>query len=306
MIMSSSKHLHCFLFYLSTMLGISQYLASGLYQINRIPSLFNIIDALFTFYFRLCGLKSISIDIDEQTTVRFWTPIYRRFYKPNLVIIHGSGGDTRWQFLQQDRSYVFQAKQMVQGLKRLNLDRFSVYSVSYGAYVAYWMAEMCPRQMEKLVIVSSGIGWNNMEEREKQIRLVGRSPKELFMPATPHDLRLLGNVTLCRGNLLNWVPEFLLQRYLNEISNVNRKEKLELIDHVLANREDNFPIITQETLIIWGDQDKIFPPFLAYRLQRHLGSKARVEIIKDTGHAVYIEAPGDLNRLITTFILGHC
>ncbi|KAF2300959.1 hypothetical protein GH714_018607 [Hevea brasiliensis] len=237
-----------------------------------------------------------------NTTVRFWTPIYRRFYKPNLVIIHGSGGDTRWQFLQQvgylsrnfnlylpdllffgnsyskqqDRSYVFQAKQMVQGLKRLNLDRFSVYSVSYGAYVAYWMAEMCPRQMEKLVIVSSGIGWNNMEEREKQIRLVGRSPKELFMPATPHDLRLLGNVTLCRGNLLNWVPEFLLQRYLNE------------------------------TLIIWGDQDKIFPPFLAYRLQRHLGSKARVEIIKDTGHAVYIEAPGDLNRLITTFILGHC
>lgn len=38
---------------------------------------------------------------------------------------------------------------------------------------------------------------------------------------------------------------------------------------------------------------------------RHLGPKSKVEIIKDAGHAVNMDAPISLNALITSFVLDY-
>ncbi|KAH0864069.1 hypothetical protein HID58_081280, partial [Brassica napus] len=55
----------------------------------------------------------------------------------------------------------------------------------------------------------------------------------------------------------------------------------------------------KKTLIVWGDKDNIFSLEHGYRLQR-------LEIIKETGHAVNVEAPTTLNNLITLFLLWIC
>ncbi|KAG1342633.1 putative 4,5:9,10-diseco-3-hydroxy-5,9, 17-trioxoandrosta-1(10),2-diene-4-oate hydrolase-like [Cocos nucifera] len=64
------------------------------------------------------------------------------------------------------------------------------------------------------------------------------------------------------------------------------------------------PVLKQETLILWGDQDEVFPLSLAYQLQRHLGAKSRLEVIKDAGHALQLEKPEHVNRLIKWFLLN--
>nr|POE78304.1 hypothetical protein CFP56_64508 [Quercus suber] len=53
-----------------------------------------------------------------------------------------------------------------------------------------------------------------------------------------------------------------------------------------------------KTLLIWGEKDNIFPVFLAHQLQRHLGPKSRLAILKDSGHAVNIDSPNMVNELI--------
>lgn len=222
-----SKLLHSIIFYL--------------HFFNWPQFLFNLMDTLISFYYKLRGLESHTVDLDDQTTLHFWISNNRRSDKPNLVLIHGYGGDARWQFIYQigllsrkfnvflpdllffgrsyslrsDRSAAFQAECLAEGLRRLGVGRYSVYSISYGGYVAYRMAEICPEEVERLVIVSSGVGWDNDDEILDQIRKVGRDPTEVLLPTNPQDLRLLVGLSTCKGNPLRFLPDFFLQQFIN-------------------------------------------------------------------------------------------
>ncbi|CAN0906955.1 Monoacylglycerol lipase abhd6-A [Linum grandiflorum] len=223
----------------------------------------------------------------------------RRFnlYIPDLLFFGKSYSSSK------ERSEIYQAKCLAEGLNRLGVDRFSVYGISYGGYVGYHLAAHTEK-VEKVVLMSTGVGCSNCEKQEL-VRKLGMDPKELLVPSTCAHLRQLLTRSVYRGAYMNLVPDFFLQGYLNALSIKNRKEKMELVDHLLGNKnKESLAVLAQETLLIWGDKDNVFPVKLAYQLQRHLGSKARVAIVKDTGHAVNMDAPAQVNRLISSFILG--
>ncbi|XVF27055.1 hypothetical protein REPUB_Repub14bG0073500 [Reevesia pubescens] len=328
--MLSTKLWYLITFYLSTALSIFCNLLVYILTTNHTPFLTKFMNAILSLYFRLCGLSPCTIDLDDQTTIHFWVANHRRFNKPSLVMVHGYGGNSLWQFLYQlgplsrkfnvyvpdllffgksyskslDRSDCFQAKCLADGLKRLGVDRFSVYAISYGGFVAYQMAEMCPDAVEKVVIMSSGILYTD-DQRVEQLRKIGRHPSEILVPKNPDDLRLLVNLSMYKPNSLYWLPDFLLREFITMMYDHCRKEKTELAEHLVEKKADtNVPILTQETLIIWGDQDKVFPLELAHQLQRHLGSKSRLEIIKETGHAANMESPAEVNKLVISFVSG--
>ncbi|PON88938.1 Alpha/beta hydrolase fold [Trema orientale] len=317
-------------FYLLSIWAIYKHLVSGLVQSNGVPILVKLIEIFLGLHFRFHGLSPCTIDLDDQTTMHFWTANHRRFDKPDLVMVHGYGGNSIWQFLgqvgplskafnlylpdllffgkshtkQSDRSEIFQAKCVVEGLKRLGLNRFSLYGISYGGYVAYRMAEMCPEEVEKVVIVSSGIVWTEDQKEELLYRKYGRNGLEILLPESPRDLRLLVNLSVYKFDPLKWVPDLVLRKFV-QATKEYRKEKFEMVEHLLTKTPDsNFPILTQETLIIWGDRDNVFPLCLAYQLQRHLGPKSKLEIIKDTGHAANIDSPEMVNALTKSFVLN--
>ncbi|CAK9324730.1 unnamed protein product [Citrullus colocynthis] len=55
-----------------------------------------------------------------------------------------------------------------------------------------------------------------------------------------------------------------------------KKEKIKLAKHLLSQKADpNLPILTQESVIIWGEKDRVFPVYLADQLQRER-EKAKV------------------------------
>ncbi|KAL5822362.1 hypothetical protein ACOSQ4_020262 [Xanthoceras sorbifolium] len=294
------------------------------------PIIVPFIDKLMSMYFRLCDLSPCTVDLDDQTTLHFWTPNHRKFNKPTLVIIHGYGGTSRWQFLYQvrslavgfnlyvpdllffgksrtsnsDRSDAFQAKCLVQGMRRLGVDRFTVYGISYGGFVAYRMAEIHPQEVEKLVIVSSGIGYSE-NQKQKHLENIGRDISGILVPESPQDLRLLVTLAFSNHGYMKWIPDFLLREFINVMHNTNRKGQVELINYLMKkDANPNIPILTQETLIIWGDEDKVFPVELAHQMHRSLGPRSRLVIIKNIGHAANIESPNQLNNLITSFALG--
>jgi pimeloyl-ACP methyl ester carboxylesterase len=91
-------------------------------------------------------------------------------------------------------------------------------------------------------------------------------------------------------------------------------------------------LLDQKTLLLWGDKDQVFPVHLGYRLQRyslcifctpaaflnstcvqwsdlslflncrHLGDGCKLEIIKDAGHTLQMEAAGKVNTFIDSFL----
>ncbi|XP_052174517.1 uncharacterized protein LOC127789621 [Diospyros lotus] len=320
-------------FYLSLTIPKFRCLFAPLSHIKRFPFAVTLADAIISAYFRLCGLSPVTVDLDDQTTMHFWAATHRRFDKPALVLIHGYGSTAPWQFFRQvgplsrsfnlfipdliffgnshskrsDRSEVFQARCVVEGLRSLGVARCSLYALSYGGWVGYRAAEMFPEMVEKVVIVSSGVGGCTEEQRREGLQKIGvKKFTEMLCPKKPADLRSLAAVTMHKFSVAKLLPDFFIREFITVMHTKHSKERLELVEHLLERKaaESDLPVLTQETLLVWGDQDRVFPLFFAYQLQRHLGAKSKLEIIRDTGHAVNMEAPALLNDLIKWFVLG--
>ncbi|XP_058773182.1 uncharacterized protein LOC131647286 isoform X2 [Vicia villosa] len=83
-----------------------------------------------------------------------------------------------------------------------------------------------------------------------------------------------------------------------------RQEKKELIETLYKDRKlSNLPKITQPTLIIWGEQDQVFPLELAHRLKRHLGENAQLVVVKNAGHAINMEKPKKQYKILKSFLI---
>ncbi|XP_074266432.1 uncharacterized protein LOC141589704 [Silene latifolia] len=290
------------------------------------------VNFVLSLYYYLCfGLSPCSVDLDDETTMHYWVSKHRRRGLRNLVVVHGCGGDARWQFVLQmsslsksfniympdllfygnsstksmDRSPEFQAKCIMEGLKKgFHVERCSVYGISYGGWVTYRMAEMYPQEVEMVVIVSSGIA----SATDQKLELLKQLPipiEKLVVPRDPEALRLLVKKSVCKYDFQR-VPDFGLWEFIRIMDDKNRKAKEELILHLMS-QETNSQIsnLSQETLLVWGEEDKVFPTNLGYQLQRMIGPNARLNILKETGHAVNLDSPNELNALIKSFILGH-
>lgn len=184
------------------------------------------------------------------------------------------------------------------------MERCSVYSISYGGFVGYRMAEIYPEMVDKVVIVSSGIGCT-ADQKGEQLKNVGANVFDLLLPENPKDLRMLVNLSIYKFNPFKWVPDVFLKEFINMTCETNRNEKRELVEHLLANQAAcETSVLTQDALLVWGDKDKVFPLTFAHQLQRKLGPKVKLEILKDTGHAANIESYGSLNKLIKSFVLS--
>ena len=60
-------------------------------------------EALLSLYFSYyCNLSPCTVDLDDrETTMHMLVPNHRRCDKPNLVLVHGYGGNSKWQFVLQ-------------------------------------------------------------------------------------------------------------------------------------------------------------------------------------------------------------
>lgn len=65
--------------------------------------------------------------------------------------------------------------------------------------------------------------------------------------------------------------------------------------------DDLLPSVRQETLVIWGDHDKLLPPQWAPRFVSLLPS-VRLEMVRDAGHMPMVEKPGQTTELIVGFV----
>ncbi|KAJ0987502.1 hypothetical protein J5N97_005858 [Dioscorea zingiberensis] len=276
------------------------------------------------------GLVPISLDLPAAAaTIHIWAPAARRHSFPPLVLIHGFGANAKWQWDRQigplsrffdlyipdllyfggsrsegkDFSVAFQSRCVAAAMRQLGVSKYSVVGISYGGYVAYRMAaDEGPGVVDRVVIMTAGIG-ATPEETKALVEKERRDVSEILLPRKPEDLMALMRRSMYRPP--RWMPTFLLRDFIEVMYTERRKERVELLKELLQNSVgmDPIPVLDQETLVMWGDQDNVFPLHLAHRLQRHLGEKSRLEIIADAGHALQLEKPNRVTDLIENFML---
>lgn len=292
---------------------------------------------------RRSGLSQRTVAVDGDTTLQFWGPSPgpgpdpAAARKPALVFLHGFGPKAIWQWRRQaqhfaaafdvyvpdlvffggsatrsaERSETFQAAAVGKLLEKAGVERYAVVGTSYGGFVAYHMARMWPERVERAVIASSGINRRRSDGEAMAKRAGagaaagGGGPADVMLPETAASMRrLLGMAVSRRVSIM--VPDFVLNDVIHRLYSENRKEKIELLTGLTTEKDDTPQVsaLQQDVLLVWGENDRIFPVEMAHELKELLGKKVRLEVIKDTGHVPQLEDTAQFNKIVESFLCG--
>lgn len=189
----------------------------------------------------------------------------------------------------------------------LNLERVNLVGQSLGGGIALNYAIQFPQKVSKLVLAdSAGLGreviWTL---RLKSLPLLG----ELISSRSRKGVELSFKLAVCNQALITkevveLYYEFFSQprfqkfslRIVRSIVNIRGAR-----EEVLAPIRDNLAGITQPTLIIWGEKDRVLPLKHAYQGKEKLPN-ARVRIIEGCGHIPFFERAEEFNHLVLEFL----
>lgn len=286
---------------------------------------------LYRQSFSKAGLKSTTTDLGEGTLMHCWVPKVHSDSKPNLLLIHGVGANAMWQWSsfispllthfnlyvpdlvffgdsytkRPDRSEAFQARCVMALMEAQGVVKtMNIAGISYGGFVAYSMATQFRERVDRLVLCCAGVCMEDkdMDDGLFKVKSVDEAIS-ILLPSTPEKMKELMRLTFVKPSFQR-VPSCILNDFIHMMSAESYQEKKELILALHKDRKFcDLPRITQPTLIIWGEQDQVFPLELAHRLKRHVGENAQLEIIKNAGHAINIEKPKEVCKFMKSFLV---
>ncbi|XP_074557122.1 uncharacterized protein LOC141813117 [Curcuma longa] len=281
--------------------------------------------------FLAAGLRPSVTILADGAAIHCWAPARPDPSRLPLVLIHGFGATAIWQWSDHlrplrragfdlyvpdllffgaseshgpDRSEAYQARCVMATMEEHGLRRFGLVGVSYGGFVAYKMAALFPSAVERVVLCCAGVC---LEERDLAEGLFVVSnlddAAEILLPQRPEKLRQLVRLSFVRPPRI--MPSCFLRDYIQVMCTDYAREKVELLYSLINERKHSvLPEITQPTLIVWGEQDRIFPLELGHRLKRHLGDNAQLVVISNAGHAVNLEKSREFCENIIRFFHG--
>ncbi|XP_010269303.1 PREDICTED: uncharacterized protein LOC104606003 [Nelumbo nucifera] len=285
-------------------------------------------DWCYRYAFASTGLRSATTDLGDGTVVHCWVPKTHKQNKPTLLLLHGFGANAMWQWgdilrsfvsrfniyvpdllffgdsftTRPERSESFQAQCMMRMMAAHGVQKMILIGLSYGGFVGYGMAAQFPEAVEKVVICCSGVC---LEEKDMSEGLFIVSNLDdvfsVLLPQTPEKLRELMRLSFVKPAKI--VPSCFLRDFIDVMCTEYVEEKKELIHALLKDRKlSDLPKISQPTLIIWGEQDQVFPLVLGHRLKSYLGENAQLVVIKNAGHAVNFEKPKEIYKHLKPFL----
>lgn len=247
---------------------------------------------------------------------------YRKFPSRNkndnlpIVLIHGFGGDQNgWVFntselSEQHTVYTFDlpahgesSRQVGEGtlsslasivsglMTEIGVSRAHIVGHSLGAAIGVELAAQNPDQVATLTLLSSA-GAGTVVDRNYVEGFIGANRRARIKP---YILQLFGD------------PKFVNRDMIESLLRAKRIEGTDDCLRKLAEAsifceegtypEDKLLQVSQPVQVIWGVQDQIAPADQA----RQLPANVDVQVIKDAGHMVHIEAARAVNTMLKEF-----
>ncbi len=251
---------------------------------------------------------------------------------PPLILIHGYGGSMwQWEYQQpltaqfrvitpdligsglSDKPDIdYRPEELIESVRglmdELGLPTATLIGNSMGGGVAIGMALTYPERVHRLVLID-GLPDH---VRERLVSPLMQRALNTHVPAwlARFGASLFGSRTM--EAVLNEVvyDHRLLTPLVLDRSNRNR-QRADMIPPLLALR-DSLPLWEQQfaprlkdirhsTLILWGEQDRLFPPQVGRDLHTII-PQSRLIVIPEAGHIPQWEQPQIVNRHIREFL----
>lgn len=186
--------------------------------------------------FSWAGLKSTTTDLGDGTIVHCWVPKNPTVSKPNLLLIHGYGANSLWQFnnivgpvarhfnlyvpdlnffgwswtTRPERTESFQAQCFARLMDAQGVRRMHVVGLSYGGFVGYSLAAQYKEKVDRLVLCCSGV---TVEETDVAAGLLHMKNVDEFvnilLPQTAAQVKDLLRYTFYKP--IKGIPTFIVK-----------------------------------------------------------------------------------------------
>lgn len=184
-----------------------------------------------------------------------------------------------------------------------DIERVDVVGVSYGGLVAHELAVAEPERVRRLVMVDSpGRAFSMDEYRALCDRFGVESAAEFLIPEDEHGVQVLLDLAYDDPPR---PPKWAKRQILAGLYTDHADEKAALIDTLVADIPDyaSRPLpAPRPTLIVWGENDPVFPLAAGRRLAEMLD--AELSVIANAKHAPNLEHPERFNATLIAFLDG--
>jgi pimeloyl-ACP methyl ester carboxylesterase len=222
-----------------------------------------------------------------------WIPQIK-FFKDNFrVIAPALPGFGKSKAINSCDSIECMAKSMLDFLEKKEIKNFNLLGHSMGGMIVQEMAKIANERILKLICYGTGPRGNipgrfeTIDQSRKKLKING-------LKDTAHRIAK------------TWFIEGEKAKYFYLCEEAGKQTSIEATDNGLVamknwNGVKNLQNINNETLIIWGDQDKAYNFNQVETLNNNIPN-SNLKIIKGCSHNVHLEKPEEFNITVGEFL----
>lgn len=170
-------------------------------------------------------------------------------------------------------------------------DKINLLGNSLGGHIALLQVLKHPEKIKTLTLTgSSGLFENGMGDtypKRGDYEYIKKKAQVTFYDPALADKDLVDEVFEITNNRLKAIKIIALAK-----------------SAIRSNLNDELNQIKLPTLLIWGNNDIITPPFVAHEFNK-LIPNSEVHFIDKCGHAPMMEVPGEFNVILSDFLKRH-
>ena len=225
---------------------------------------------------------------------KMWEPQVNFFKDRFRVITPDLPGFGKSNKVKSQNSIQSIANLLLDCLEEKKIDKFYLLGHSMGGMIVQEMAKKHGNKILKLVCYSTG----SRGEMPGRFETVEQSRE---------NLKKKGLEVTAKNIAKTWFIKGEDAKYFDICIEAGKQTSIEIADNSLVaiknwNGVDTLKNIKNETLIVWGDQDKSYKLEQIQTLDNNI-ENSKLIIFKNCAHNVHLEQPDQFNKIIKDFLL---
>jgi len=189
------------------------------------------------------------------------------------------------------------AKDIVELLDALKIEKAIIGGLSMGGYVTFEMLRLIPEKFAALLLCDTSFYADTDEKREARFDLIEKIEKNGTQPLIEEMLpNLIGNFTKQNNQILK-------EQLEKSFSETNPKSAVAAL-RGMAQRRDNSSVLDavfMPTVLIFGKEDEITNLETAEKMHQRI-SNSQIVLIENAGHYSNLEQPRQFNAALVDFL----
>ena len=222
-----------------------------------------------------------------------WSPQIK-FFKDNFrVIVPALPGFGKSNAIDSCDSIECMAKTILKLLEKKEIKNFNLLGHSMGGMIVQEITKLVGKKVLKLICYGTGPRGN----------IPGRFET---IDQSREKLKINGLKDTAQRIAKTWFVEEDKSKYFYLCEEAGKQTSIEAADNGLVAMKnwsgiENLKNIKNETLIVWGDQDKAYNFNQVEALNDNIPN-SNLKIIKGCSHNVHLEKPDEFNTIVSEFL----